>query len=172
MRYIAPMTAPALELRLPPLWEALSTAWDPCRLALSAAGISDDDVYALCMVTQELLENAVKYGSFTREDAAVGLSVRVAADEVTIEVRNPVGVDAAGLRKFDQAVQWIRGFQDPSEAYISRMKAIAVHNYGEGKSGLGLTRMAYEGRCMLDFYVDDSNTLAVYAVYERARPRP
>jgi hypothetical protein len=47
------------------------------------------------------------------------------------------------------------------------MKIVSSQPYGDGKSGLGLTRIAYEGRCVLDFYVDASNTLAVSAVYRR-----
>ena len=35
------------------------------------------------------------------------------------------------------------------------------------KSGLGLARIAYEGQCILDFYVNDQNMLAVSAVYHR-----
>jgi hypothetical protein len=167
----ARMTAPALDLRLPPRWEALPSAWEPCQQTLRAAGLPDDVVYALCMVAQELLENAVKYGSFASDGDAVGLTVRLAPREVTIEVTNPVGVDVARLRQFDQAIQWIRGFQDPFEAYIEKMKVVSAHRYADGKSGLGLTRIAYEGRCVLDFFVDVSNTLAVSAVFCREEAR-
>jgi len=163
------MNAPALELRLPPRWEALPSAWEPCRRTLLEAGLPDDDVYALCMVAQELLENAVKYGAFAAD--GIGLTVRVSPREVTIEVTNPVGVDAVRLRKFDQAIQWIRGFQDPFEAYIEKMKVVSAHRYAEGKSGLGLTRIAYEGRCVIDFFVDASNTLSVSAVRCREEAR-
>ena len=161
------MNAPALELRLPPRWDALPSVWDPCRRVLQDAGLPDDEVYALSMVTQELLENAVKYGSFEGDGDAVDLAVDVTPEEVTIEVRNPVGADVSQLRHFDQAIQWIRGFQDPFEAYVERMKAASFHRYTEGQSGLGLARMAYEGRCVVDFFVDGDNTLAVSAIYSR-----
>ncbi|MFL5270444.1 MAG: hypothetical protein ACJ79E_00015, partial [Anaeromyxobacteraceae bacterium] len=103
---------------------------------------------------------------FASEEAAVELSVKPAPDEVTIEVRHPVGVEAE-LRKFDQAVQWIRGFQNPFEAYVERLKLVSRHRYSDGESGLGLTRIAYEGRCLLDFFVDATNTLAVSAIFSR-----
>jgi hypothetical protein len=48
------------------------------------------------------------------------------------------------------------------------MRVVSSQPYAAGKSGLGLARIAYEGRCLLDFYVDDSSTLAVSAVYRRA----
>jgi hypothetical protein len=161
------MNAPALELRLPPRWDALPSVWEPCRRVLHEVGLPDDEVYALCMVTQELLENAVKYGEFEHERDGVSLAIRASPTEVTIEVRNPVATDPARLRKFDQAVQWIRGFQDPFEAYVQKMKAASFHRYSEGQSGLGLARMAYEGRCVVDFFVDGDNTLAVSAIFSR-----
>ena len=169
MRYHPGSMAPTLELRLPPRWDALPTAWEPCRRVLREAGLPDDDVYSLCMVAQELLENAVKYGDFERRGDAVGLSIEATPKEVTIEVRNPVASDPARLRKFDQAVQWIRGFQDPFEAYVEKVKSASFHRYSDGQSGLGLARMAYEGRCVLDFYVDGESELAVSAVYRRPR---
>jgi hypothetical protein len=64
-------------------------------------------------------------------------------------------------------IQWIRGFQDPFEAYVERMKIVSAQPYSNGESGLGLTRIAYEGRSVIDFYVDEGNVLAVSAVYRR-----
>jgi len=155
-----------LKLRVPPEWDAVKAAWDPCREMLRAAGLGDDEAYALAMVAQELLENAVKYGAFSGADR-IRLEIRVAAGDVTVEVTNRVGLDEAHLRRFDQTVQWIRGFQDPFEAYVERMKAVSAQPYAHGQSGLGLTRIAYEGRCLIDFWVDAASTLAVSAVYRR-----
>jgi hypothetical protein len=155
-----------LAIRLPAEWDAVKAAWDPCHDMLRHSGVGDDEAYTLCMVAQELLENAVKYGSCAPE-VELELRIHVGRDEIEVEAKNPVGVDGAHLRQFDQAIQWIRGFQDPFEAYVERMKIVSAQPYGEGKSGLGLTRIAYEGRCVLDFYVDASNTLAVSAVYRR-----
>lgn len=155
-----------LKLRVPPEWDAVKAAWDPCRDMLRGTGLGDDEAYALSMVAQELLENAVKYGAFAGADR-IRLEVRVGPSDVTVEVTNRVGLDQAHLRRFDQTVQWIRGFQDPFEAYVERMKAVSAQPYAHGQSGLGLTRIAYEGRCLIDFWVDAASTLAVSAVYRR-----
>jgi hypothetical protein len=155
-----------LKLRIPPEWDAVKATWEPCREMLRRAGLGDDEAYALSMVAQELLENAVKYGAFWASDQIL-LELRVGAEEVTVEVTNRVGMDEAHLRRFDQTVQWIRGFQDPFEAYVERMKVVSAQPYAHGQSGLGLTRIAYEGRCVLDFYLSDENMLAVAAVYRR-----
>ncbi|HYG66673.1 MAG TPA: hypothetical protein VD838_03405 [Anaeromyxobacteraceae bacterium] len=156
----------ALNLRIAPEWDAVKAAWEPCHAMLKESGLGADEAYALAMVCQELLENAVKYGAFP-EGGAVDLEVRVGSEEAIVEVKNPVGVDSAHLHRFDQTIQWIRGFQDPFEAYVERMKAVSAETYHAGESGLGLTRIAYEGRCALDFYVDPTNTLAVSATYRR-----
>lgn len=158
--------ASVLDLGIEPLWDAVKAAWEPCRAMLARAGVGEDEAYQLAMVAQELLENAVKYGAFHAGER-VGLEVRVLPEEATVEVKSRVGVDDAHLRRFDQTIQWIRGFQDPFEAYVERMKIVSAQPYSNGESGLGLTRIAYEGRCALDFYVDDENTLAVSAVYRR-----
>ncbi len=153
-----------LALRIDPEWDAIKAAWDPCRAMFSRVGFDDDTSYQFSMVAQELLENAVKYGAF-RPGERISLEVRVGRDDVTLEVKSRVGVDDANLRRFDRMVQWIRGFQDPFEAYVERMKTVSAQPYSNGESGLGLTRIAYEGRCMIDFYVDDESVLAVSAVY-------
>jgi hypothetical protein len=156
-----------LALRIVPEWDAIKAAWDPCRAMLSRAGFDEDATYQLAMVAQELLENAVKYGAF-RPGERIALEVRAGPEDVTLEVKSRLGVDDANLRRFDQMIQWIRGYQDPFEAYVERMKTVSAQPYSNGESGLGLTRIAYEGRCVIDFYVDDESTLAVSAVY---RPR-
>jgi hypothetical protein len=137
---------------------------------LRGAGLGEDEAYALAMVSQELLENAVKYGA--RDAGRITLSLRVAPEDVVVEVRSAVGVDDDHLHTFDRTVQWIRGHQDPFEAYVERLKQLSVPPYVPGQSGLGLARIAYEGRCALDFYVDAGSTLAVSAVYRREGAEP
>lgn len=158
-----------LDMRIEPQWEAVKSAWDPCRAALARAGLNDDETYQLAMVAQELLENAVKYGAFGNGERIL-LGVRAADEDVVVEVKSRVGVDEAHLRRFDRTIQWIRGFQDPFEAYVERMKIVSAQPYAHGESGLGLTRIAYEGRSIIDFYVDQDDVLAVSAVYRREAP--
>ena len=159
-----PVEPITLALRIDPEWDAIKAAWDPCRAMLSRVEFDDDATYQLAMVLQELLENAVKYGAFDAGEQ-ISVGVRAGPDDVTLEVKSRVGVNDANLRRFDQMIQWIRGFQDPFEAYVERMKIVSAQPYSNGESGLGLTRIAYEGRCVIDFYVDDENALAVSAVY-------
>jgi len=75
-------------------------------------------------------------------------------------------VDDEELKKLDENIQWIRGFQNQYEAYMEKLKHISGKNLSEGESGLGLVRIAYEGQCILDFYVNEDDILAMSAVYK------
>jgi len=158
--------AATLELDLPPTWSAIQPVWAPCHNALRRGGLAESEAYALSMVAQELLENAVKYGD-ADSPHPIHLSIQLTPDEVTIEVKNHVAGDDAELLRFDRAIQWLRGFQDPFEAYVERLKLVSAESYRGGQSGLGLARIAYEAKCLVDFYVDEASTLSVSAVYAR-----
>ena len=163
--------AESLELQFLPDWDTIQQAWDPCMRYLGERGLDSDAAYALCMVTQELLENAVKYGAFGAGEERIGLQLSGGTGAVTIEVQSPLDTDPTRLQQLDTMIQWIRGFQSPFEAYVGRLKEVAGRSWENCESGLGLVRMAYEGQCILDFFTDDSNVLAMSAVYQpQARP--
>ena len=160
--------AEALRLQLPPDWDAIKSTWDATFRALATAGLGEDLCHALCTTAQELLENAVKYGAFTDPaDRTIALSVAVEPAAVILEVKNPTDAEPARLKSLDETIQWIRGYQTPFEAYVERLKEISLQPFAPDRSGLGLVRVAYEGQCILDFYVDAANILAVSAVHRR-----
>ncbi|MEW5853156.1 MAG: ATP-binding protein [Myxococcota bacterium] len=155
-----------LALKLEPNWCTIKDIWDVSVDFFGREGLGPDAAYALSMVTQELLENAVKYGRFSSSDK-IDLGMRIGEGDVTIEVKSPVSPDDDQLRHLDDTIQWIRGFQDPFEAYVDRLKLLSTQPQREGGSGLGLVRIAYEGQAILDFYVDESGVLAISAVHRR-----
>ena len=134
--------SPTLKLDLLPDWSAVKSAWDPTLAHLDACGIDEETAHLLAMASQELLENAVKYGA-PRFGGQVELTLEVASAAVTIEVKSPAG-DEDQVDKLDDTIQWIRGYQDPFEAYVEKLKQVSASPYQPGESGLGLTRIAYE----------------------------
>ena len=95
----------------------------------------------------------------------VVVSINIERNTVTIEVLNPVGEDAAQhLSRLDKTIQWIRGYQDPFEAYIERIKEVSKKPLKDAESGIGLVRIAYEGKALLDFFVGENNILNVSVV--------
>lgn len=158
------MDAHTLELTLPPDWDAVRAVWESCQGMLERSGLGPDEAYALAMVAQELLENAVKYGAAGADE--IWLSLRVEDQDVTVVVRSRVGEDDENVRAFGGAMQRIRECPDPFAAYVERLQQAAVRPYAAGGSELGLARIAFEGRCALDYSLDQG-FLAVSAVYRR-----
>jgi hypothetical protein len=154
-----------LDLSIPPEWSRI----DPTREAvglLVLAMFGDDDLReALAMVSEELLENAIKY---CRPETTVSIAIRHADDHVVIAVTNAVDGDTLHVGLLQQRIDWIRKFASPAEAYAA---AIArVYEQGQraaGEPGLGIVRIAYEGRCQLACDVSVPGEVTVKAVCPR-----
>jgi hypothetical protein len=155
-----------LEKRLAPDWETAKREWAPLKAFFADCGLDQNESYAMAMTASELLENAIKYGSWTRAGDEITLAIEVSPRAVVVEVENPVIDDPASVRELDDRIQWMRGFQSPFQAYVERLKLVSSQSYQEGESGLGLCRIAYEARCLLDFYVTGAGRLAMSAVYQ------
>jgi len=164
---MSPLLAPGrFERQIPPVWDKVTALWDDCQAFFAARGLAAEETHSLTMASSELLENAVKYGDWSHApQAEVRLAIEVDHRTVTIEVRSPVADDAAALRRLDDRIQWLRGFQSSFEAYVERLKQVSALPMAEGESGLGLIRIAYEARCVLDFYLTPAQQLAMCAVY-------
>lgn len=154
-----------LILNIKPSWDEIEQVRNTCGDFLHKQNMSQSVIDAITMVTSELVENAIKYGTFG-ETESVGISITVSNRIIIVEVRNPI--DATGipyLRHLDETIQWIRGYQDPFESYIIKLRQISTKSLHDPESGLGLVRISFEGRSILDFYVNENNILNVSAVY-------
>lgn len=157
---------PVLQLAVHPHREELDAARQEAVSFLRGHAFEEATIQAAKMVVCELTENARKYGAFNQQLAPVAIAVAVQGATVTVEVRNPVSsTDDVHLRRLERAVQWIRGFQNPFEAYIERLKEVSAQSLETSKSGLGLVRIAHEGQSLLDFFLLDKNVLCVSAVH-------
>jgi hypothetical protein len=155
----------SLELSVESDWSEMEGVYIAVRDFLEAAGITQDSVSAYTMIACELTENSIKYGRFDSTLSKVNVSMSIDRRSISFVVRNPIGdVTAPYLKELDRVIQWVRGFQDPFEAYIARMKAISIEPLETNSSGLGIVRMAYEGRASLDFYLEEDAILNVSAV--------
>jgi hypothetical protein len=160
-------TAKSLSIDLKPDWSELDKISDILQNFLDNSTFTRDDYDAVKMVTTELVENGIKYGYFPSNESGIKLSLKKKKNRVLIEVKNQIkDSELEHLRRLDAKIQWIRGYQNPFEAYVERLKEISNKNLAEGESGLGLVRIAYEGQSILDFYVNEDNLLAVSAVYQ------
>ncbi|SEO80021.1 hypothetical protein [Aquisalimonas asiatica] len=154
-----------LNLTLRPEWEEVEQLNQQAMDFLHGTGMSSTEVDTYTMVICELAENSIKYGDSSEP---IHLHVRVRAKDVSVQVKNKVRDEAQGhLRELDQTLQWIRGVQDPYQAYLERIRELSREPIANARSCLGLIRVMYEGRSDVDFVLDD-NTLNVSA-QSRAR---
>jgi hypothetical protein len=155
----------SIEFKVTPDWDEIEKIRNESAEFLQAHELSDDAVHSLSMIISELIENGIKYGNFKMVENQVIVIINIERNMVTIEVLNPVDESAfQHLSRLDKTIQWIRGYQDPFEAYIERIKEVSKKPLNDQESGIGLVRIAYEGKALLDFYVGDDNLLNVSVV--------
>jgi hypothetical protein len=155
----------AIQLAMEPKWDEIEKIRNKSRKFLVSQGLAEDSVQAFTMVISELVENSVKYGKFASPANRVIVKINISRNTIIAEVINPVDATAyPNLRKLDKTLQWIRGFQDPFQAYVERIKQVSRKPLDDDFSGLGLVRIAYEGNAIVDFFLSDSNLLNVSVV--------
>jgi len=148
-----------------PKWDEVEKIRNKTANFLKSHRLSKDTVYSVTMIISELSENAIKYGNFKNPKDKVKVSIQITDGDIMTEVVNPVDMTEYGhLKRLDKTIQWIRGFQDPFEAYLERLKEVSRKPFNDEESGLGLVRIAYEGRAILDFYVGEDDILNVSAI--------
>lgn len=154
-----------LDLRVGPAWSEMTRVNEEAGQYLASCRLSPEAVQMYTMVVCELVENAIKYGVFKDADDRIEVHVAVTSSTISVQVAHRCPETGGGaLGDLDRTVQWLRSYQAPFEAYVARMKAISREPLEADKSGLGLARITYEGRALLDFYVDESSMLSVSAV--------
>jgi hypothetical protein len=164
--------APTLSLEIKPEWDEIERVREQSAHFLVESGLAEEVVHAVSMVTAELTENAVDYGCYDRPEQRIHVSVAIDRESITVEVKSPAGAtESQNLQKLDRMIQWIRGYQDPYEAYLSRLNEVSAQSADSKESGLGLVRVAYEGQSVVDFYVDDQNIVSVSAIYTLDKAR-
>lgn len=100
-------------------------------------------VAKIIIVASELLENAIKYSY------ADGVRTHIRKNKknrkVELKVSNSTKkIDAERLINY---INEINRYPDPFKFYLDRMKQSIIRN--DGKTGLGLSRIKYEGNAML-----------------------
>lgn len=157
-----------IELDIGTNWSEMERVNERVFDFLSGLGLQEDSVDTLTMVVCELTENAIKYSRRPgSEEERISLSATVEQKSMSVQVVNHISPDKRHhLRQLDKTLQWTRGFQDPFQAYLERIKEISREQLYSEKSGLGIVRIAYEARAAIDFILGEDDTLSVSAVME------
>jgi hypothetical protein len=120
-------------------------------LSCFAAVFTDlDSCRAVATVISELMENAIKYGSWDDPDRdSLHLAIKGEDDLVQVSVEHPVEPGSQQVERLRQTVLWLSTFTRPEDAYRARLTEFAEHAPETGHSRLGLARIAYEGNCAI-----------------------
>ena len=155
----------SIEFKVKPEWDEIEKIRNESAVFLHAHKFTDDTIHSLLMIISELIENGIKYGNFEMTENRVVVIINIERNALTIEVLNPGNENSdKHLSRLDKTIQWIRGYQDPFEAYIERIKEVSKKPLKDTESGIGLVRIAYEGQAVLDFFVGENNILNVSVV--------
>lgn len=155
-----------MTVRLRPEWSEIPAVIEKTTDFFSRIPVREATTDTFTMVVCELIENAIKYGEgHDTPDTDIQVNVSVSGSQVTIQVTNTVRRDSQKeLAELDRTLQWIRGFHDPFEAYLRRIREISREPINHSRSCLGIARIAYEAQADLDFVLGEENSLTVSAV--------
>ncbi len=162
-----------MQYKIKPDWENLDRVRETTGNFLKLNHLDSDTMDAVMMNISELTENAIKYGRFDEQESEIGTKVTITNNDIIVEVSCPLKEnDTYNPARLDKIVQWIRGYQNPFEAYIEKLKEVAVQPQDDSESGLGVVRIAYEGQSIIDFYINEKGIISVSAVYHLPERRP
>ncbi len=134
-------------------------------ILLKSLKFSDYNVQTQTMIIRQLLKNGIKYGHFTLPENEITVSIHITDNTIAVEVMNPVDAEGAkNLSELDKTIQFIKGYQDPFEAFMILHKEAVKGKYHNGSNDLDLARIAYQGNVALDFIISEDNTLIQSAV--------
>ena len=154
-----------MHIDLAPDWDQLEEIRLEAGRFLEQHGLAKSINQSTVMVLSELLENSIKYGSYSAGSDKVSVDLEYGRNQITVEVTNPINDSSLpDLDTLDRMIQWVRGFQDPFEAYVKRLREISIKPLDDRESSLGIGRIIYEGQVDLDFFVTDEDLLTVSAI--------
>lgn len=144
-----------IHLKFNPSWELISPLWELVNDFLGEIITERKNAEIIAMAINELLENAVKYhdNKVTKEKRGVifNLHIDKSKKEITCFVSNPANKNNS--KELQKEIENIQNQGDLREAYIENLKRAGERT--DGKSQLGLIRILYEARGMMDINHND-----------------
>jgi hypothetical protein len=131
---------------------------------LKSHGFSNDVIMGQVMIIKELVKHGINSGCFNPLRKKTTACIHIAENTITIEIAYPVDRKCCEkLKELDKTIQFIRGYQDPFEAYTLKQKEVSKNSSFDETNGLGLARIAYEENAILDFFISEDNDLFLSA---------
>ena len=132
---------------------------------LKSKGYSDEVIETQLMILKELIISCKEFDDPRTSEFEMSVQLHLEDDAITLEVKKPVcESDCGKLEELDKTIQWIRGYQDPLEPYMTNFAEASGVSHIAETNGLGLARIAHESDAIIDFYVNEDNVLNLSAV--------
>jgi hypothetical protein len=132
---------------------------------LKSHGLSENTVCAQMAILKELISSGKKFGNLKTSENTMTALLIIENDTIIAEISRPVHESSfSQLDELDKTIQWIRGYQDPFEAYTTKGREVADNLNNSDTKEYGLARIAYEAGAIVDFYVSEDNILNLSAV--------
>ncbi len=120
------------------------------------------------MVLRELLISRKSFYSDRLSEAEVIINVEIGDEQIVTEVSYPIDKKSdKRLVELDRTIQFIRSFHDPFEPYCMQRIGTYPNRMAEAERWLGLTKIAYEARAVIDFYISEDNMLNISAIRKK-----
>lgn len=138
-----------------PIWDTVIQIRKQIKSNLESKGYEPEIVEASEIVSMELLENAVKYGTCTEECSSVDLTIDINEKEKEIKIKVCNGIVSKESVSFLlHLIDTLKASDNIELLYMNRLEEI-MSNPKSGKSQLGLYRIAYETNYRLDYNVSE-----------------
>lgn len=111
------------------------------------------------MVITELLENAIKYGSYDNDKDEVHFEIDIAEDKITLQVSNKI-CSRDNFDVFEKNIKKLQESDNVAKLYTERLQEILLKPEDE-KSQVGLFRIAYEGKFNLQYKLNGDTLLVI-----------
>ena len=85
-----------------------------------------DGCHIIATVAGELLENAIKYGSWSSQESAFRLRVYGIGRRVEVSMENPVDPNSSSVRRVFDTLEWIKTFPSAEDAYRAKLLGAIV----------------------------------------------
>lgn len=153
-----------IKLNLKPNGREIEKAEQKSIDFLKSHGCSDKTVNDQTIILKELILNGMRNGRFTPSRNNMTVEFNIGKDAITVAVKNPTDEACLErLKQLDKTIQFIRGYQDPFEAYLLMKKNASSKTSSFKANGLGLARICWERKAVIDFFVGEDRSLTLSA---------
>jgi hypothetical protein len=146
------MTPPVFSVAIEPIWGTIRQIRGQVGALLAARPA--EHRLAVMMASSELLENAVKYGDSVARAPRIRFSLSLNGASVQIETVNGSN-DPDNVERLRARLREIETAEDPTALYFGTIQQMLALPQQSSSPGLGLYRIAAEGRFTLRGYFDD-----------------